>query len=73
MSTIDDELATEDEEGIAAEEPTYITDDGRELFEHFRFEADKGQQLLRVDKFLVDRMTKLHATAYSRLRTPDAS
>lgn len=58
MSTIDDELATEEEEGIAAEEPTYITDDGRELFEHFRFEADKGQQLLRVDKFLVDRMTK---------------
>ena len=28
------------------------TSDG-ELFEHFRFVADKGQQLLRVDKFLV--------------------
>lgn len=28
------------------------------LFEHFRFEADKGQQLLRVDKFLVQRMEK---------------
>ncbi len=30
--------------------------DGRELYEHFRFVADKGQELLRVDKFLVDRM-----------------
>ena len=26
--------------------------DGRELYEHFRFVADKGQELLRVDKFL---------------------
>ncbi|MCM1483222.1 MAG: RluA family pseudouridine synthase [Muribaculaceae bacterium] len=32
--------------------------DGRELYEHFRFEADKGQQLLRVDKFLVSRLEK---------------
>jgi 23S rRNA pseudouridine1911/1915/1917 synthase len=28
----------------------------QELYEHFRFIADKGQTLLRVDKFLVDRM-----------------
>jgi 23S rRNA pseudouridine1911/1915/1917 synthase len=27
-----------------------------ELYEHFRFTADKGQSLLRVDKFLVDRL-----------------
>ncbi|MDR1555623.1 MAG: RluA family pseudouridine synthase [Tannerellaceae bacterium] len=27
-----------------------------ELYEHFRFSADKGQSLLRVDKFLVDRL-----------------
>lgn len=26
------------------------------MYEHFRFVADKGQTLLRVDKFLVDRM-----------------
>lgn len=38
--------------------PTYVLDDGRELYEHFRFVADKGQQLLRVDKFLVERMEK---------------
>lgn len=28
------------------------------MFEHFRFVADKGQQLLRVDKFLTVRMEK---------------
>lgn len=39
-------------------EPIIVTDDGRELFEHFRFVADKGQALLRVDKFLVQRMEK---------------
>ncbi len=40
------------------EEPSFITEDGRELYEHFRFVADKGQQMIRVDKFLVDRMEK---------------
>jgi len=33
-------------------------DDGSGMFEHFRFVADKGQALLRVDKFLVARMEK---------------
>ena len=32
--------------------------DGTEMYEHFRFVADKGQTLLRVDKFLVARMEK---------------
>lgn len=32
--------------------------DGRELYEHFRFEADRGQELLRVDKFLALRLQK---------------
>lgn len=32
--------------------------DGNGLYEHFRFVADKGQQLLRVDKFLVARLEK---------------
>jgi len=27
-----------------------------ELFEHFRFAADPGQSLLRIDKFLIDRL-----------------
>lgn len=38
----------------AAEDP--VEDDSQELYEHFRFVADKGQQLLRVDKFLVARL-----------------
>ncbi len=38
-------------------EETLVNDDNeRELYEHFRFVADKGQTLLRVDKFLVTRM-----------------
>lgn len=37
----------------------YLTDnDGNPLYEHFRFVADKGQTLLRVDKFLVARLEK---------------
>ena len=31
-------------------------EDAPRLYEHFRFVADRGQSLLRVDKFLVDRM-----------------
>ncbi len=38
--------------------PEITDDDGNRLYEHFRFEADKGQELLRVDKFLVLRMQK---------------
>lgn len=34
------------------------SDGDTELFEHFRFVADKGQQLLRVDKVLVSRLEK---------------
>lgn len=30
--------------------------DEGELFEHFRFDVDNGQKMLRIDKFLVDRM-----------------
>lgn len=41
---------------------------GKELFEHFRFVADKGQALLRVDKFLVDRIQRA-----SRNRIQDAA
>lgn len=48
----------ESEEDIDTREPSYIDEDGRELYEHFRFVADKGQKLLRVDKFLVARMER---------------
>lgn len=46
-------------EGATVEPQAFLVDDnGRELYEHFRFEADKGQQLLRVDKFLTDRLER---------------
>lgn len=51
-------IPREEEEEAQGAIPTFITEDGRELFEHFRFVAEKGQQLLRVDKFLVLRMEK---------------
>ena len=38
------------------EETGLAEDSEDELYEHFRFIADKGQSLLRVDKFLVDRI-----------------
>lgn len=52
-----------DEPEIADNEEDYsyqlVTDaNGREMYEHFRFVADKGQALLRIDKFLVERMQK---------------
>ena len=44
-------------EDVDTGEDIILTDDNeRELYEHFRFVADKGQTLLRVDKFLVTRM-----------------
>ena len=36
-----------------------------ELYEHYRVVADKGQQLLRVDKFLINLM---HDTSRNRSR-----
>ncbi|MDE7402574.1 MAG: RluA family pseudouridine synthase [Muribaculaceae bacterium] len=55
---IDTEATGIHEEDSNLPEPTYILNDGREVYEHFRFVADKGQQLLRIDKFLVERLEK---------------
>lgn len=44
------------EEQYTGEDLIFTEDGERELYEHFRFVADKGQTLLRVDKFLVTRM-----------------
>lgn len=41
-----------------------------ELFEHFRFEADKGQTALRIDKFLFN---KLEGTSRSRIQAAAAA
>lgn len=48
----------EEEEDIESLGTTFFSEDGREFYEHFRFVADKGQTLLRVDKFLVARMER---------------
>ena len=42
--------------GILQEDTEFTEDSGDEFYEHFRFIADKGQSLLRVDKFLADRI-----------------
>jgi 23S rRNA pseudouridine1911/1915/1917 synthase len=36
--------------------------DQQELFEHFRFQADPGQTMLRIDKFLTDRLMNASRT-----------
>jgi 23S rRNA pseudouridine1911/1915/1917 synthase len=36
--------------------------DQQELFEHFRFQADPGQSLTRIDKFLADRLMNASRT-----------
>lgn len=55
MTEIDDELDYELEE--LAESEAAVDNEG-DRYEHFRFVADKGQQLLRIDKFLVDHIQK---------------
>lgn len=56
--TLDDEFVDDRLTDIEIEsrEPDAVDDDGNGLYEHFRFVADKGQQLLRVDKFLTERL-----------------
>jgi 23S rRNA pseudouridine1911/1915/1917 synthase len=49
MTDLEDEI----EESLDDLEPT---PDSAELYEHFRVVADKGQSLLRVDKFLFDHL-----------------
>ena len=56
LEMISDNIELDDEMQLLPEvEPG---DDGNGMYEHFRFVADKGQTLLRVDKFLVARMEK---------------
>lgn len=46
------------ENEMEEQSPSFVASDGRELYEHFRFVADKGQQLLRIDKFLTERLER---------------
>ncbi|MFA6894980.1 MAG: RluA family pseudouridine synthase [Bacteroidales bacterium] len=47
---IDEQLTDIDIEEVASE------DEEQEMFEHYRFEVDKGQSQLRIDKYLTDHM-----------------
>ena len=38
------------------EEAIEQNEDQEELFEHYSYVADAGQELLRIDKFLMDRI-----------------
>lgn len=58
MAEFDDDFDELDELDTPELGATVSGDSTGEMFEHFRFVADKGQQLLRVDKFLVDHMQK---------------
>ena len=54
VSYIPNEACPAGEEPFADDE---VEEDGAdELFEHFAITVDKGQKLLRLDKYLVDRM-----------------
>jgi len=55
MNDLFDDIIDEQDDDLLLPE-TDGNDGEPQLYEHFRFVADKGQTLLRVDKFLVDRM-----------------
>lgn len=43
--------------------------DETQLYEHFRVVVDKGQEMLRVDKYLFDRLTNASRIGYRRRPT----
>ena len=62
---VDDELENIDDE---LDEGCQTESDGQNLYEHFRFEVDRGQGMLRIDKFLQMKIenasrTKIQAAA----------
>lgn len=43
-----------------------------ELYEHFRVVVDKGQSPVRIDKYLLNVLSMLHATVYRQQPMPDS-
>ena len=41
---------------MTEEQVVDLENEDEELFEHHRFKADPGQEAIRIDKFLIDRM-----------------
>ena len=56
------EEEVEDLEELGEDEP----EQEQEMYEHFRLEVDPGQNLLRIDRFLVDRLPNVSRTKRSR-------
>ena len=63
----DDELLTE---SIQLQQLPDDDDDGQQLYEHFRIEVDRGQQPLRIDKFLTEHIP--HSTRNRIQQAADA-
>ena len=53
MDSLIEDIDDEEDDDVSNSDSLRETSD---LYEHFRFTADKGQSLLRVDKFLTDRI-----------------
>ncbi len=64
MSEAEDLEAVVDDDA----EERVVEVDGNELYEHFRFVADKGQELLRVDKFAQPHTAGCRGRVYTRQR-----
>ena len=64
IEDLPDDIVTEDD--LDDIEPV---GDEAQLYEHFRVVVDRGQEMMRVDKYLFDRQT-LRATAYRNQRKP---
>src|SRR5665213_1021497 len=50
---------------ISEEENIPATDSDQELYEHHRFVVDPGQELLRIDKFLIHKLANVSRTKIS--------
>ena len=46
-----------------------IDSDQEDLFEHYKFQADPGQELIRIDKFLGERLANT-SVSYTHLTLP---
>ncbi len=57
-----DKLHLDDEHDYTDHDAEQEELETEELFEHYRFEADKGQGFLRIDKFLVNRIENASRT-----------
>lgn len=66
IEDLPDDIVTEDD--LDDIEPV---GDEAQLYEHFRVVVDRGQEMMRVDKYLFDRLIKrFAATAYRNQRKP---